>query len=328
MQVNMGMAGEFRCVVKRADGSTKIDTGYQKNLILNQGLNALGGMGGNNKIFNYCAIGTGNSAPSVQQTQLDKPVAVASKDRYATESYDYSGTGVYKPSMVFKYSFTNLNNVNITEVGLSASAGSWGNDITKLYMCTRALIKDTNGNPTSITVLSGEILEIYYKLTMVIPVADITGVINVLDGVGNSTAYNYIIRPASVGDGGITTTDTNSLHKLGKPINYNDVNGISYGCNVSNNDISTINSSPRSVASSSSQSMDAYVPDSFKIKAIFYFDIATANTSIRSLYIESNLGRWQMRVGKATDDSPIVKNNTQTLSIPIEFSWGRYEGAL
>ena len=34
MQANMGMAGEFRCVVKRADGSTKIDTGYQKNLIL------------------------------------------------------------------------------------------------------------------------------------------------------------------------------------------------------------------------------------------------------------------------------------------------------
>lgn len=30
MQANMGMAGEFRVVVKRTDGSTKIDTGYQK----------------------------------------------------------------------------------------------------------------------------------------------------------------------------------------------------------------------------------------------------------------------------------------------------------
>lgn len=38
MQANMGMAGEFRVVVKRADGSVKTDTGYQKNLILNQGL--------------------------------------------------------------------------------------------------------------------------------------------------------------------------------------------------------------------------------------------------------------------------------------------------
>ena len=43
MQANMGIAGEFRVVVKRADGSTKIDTGYQKNLILNQGLDFFGG---------------------------------------------------------------------------------------------------------------------------------------------------------------------------------------------------------------------------------------------------------------------------------------------
>ena len=33
MNTNIGMTGEFRVVVKLADGSTKIDTGYQKNLI-------------------------------------------------------------------------------------------------------------------------------------------------------------------------------------------------------------------------------------------------------------------------------------------------------
>ena len=41
MNTNIGMTGEFRCVVKKSDGSTKIDTGYQKNLILNQGLDFL-----------------------------------------------------------------------------------------------------------------------------------------------------------------------------------------------------------------------------------------------------------------------------------------------
>ena len=38
MNTNIGVAGEFRCVVKKADGSIKTDIGYQKNLILNQGL--------------------------------------------------------------------------------------------------------------------------------------------------------------------------------------------------------------------------------------------------------------------------------------------------
>lgn len=327
MQANIGMVGEFRCVVKRADGGIKSDTGFQKNLILNQGLNAIGGTGGNNRIYAYCAIGTGNSVPTVHQTQLDSPVKVVSTDRYATQSYAYSGTGDYKPSMVLKYSFTDLNNVNITEVGLSTSAGSWGNDINQLYMCTRALIKDSNGNPTSITVLSGEILEIYYKLTMVIPIADMAGVINVLDGAGTSTAYNYIVRPADVGSSSFTTNDTNSSAPLGSPVNYNS-NGISYSCFASSGDLATVTNRPSSLIPNSSKNMDEYVPGSFKIKTKFDFNIATANTSIRSFYIDSNLGRWQIRVGKTTDDSPIVKNNTQTLSIPIEFSWGRYEGAL
>lgn len=57
MQANMGMSGEFRCVVKRADGSTKIDTGYQKNLILNQGLDFFGGSNGSDMMA-YCVIGS------------------------------------------------------------------------------------------------------------------------------------------------------------------------------------------------------------------------------------------------------------------------------
>ena len=48
MNTNIGMAGEFRCVVKKSDGSTKIDTGYQKNLILDQGLDFFGGGNGDN----------------------------------------------------------------------------------------------------------------------------------------------------------------------------------------------------------------------------------------------------------------------------------------
>mgnify|MGYP007002822680 CR=1 FL=1 len=78
MQANMGMTGEFRCVVKRADGSTKIDTGYQKNLILNQGLDFFGfgtNVGNVESIMNYCIIGSGNSTPTYAQNKLDNAIA-------------------------------------------------------------------------------------------------------------------------------------------------------------------------------------------------------------------------------------------------------------
>lgn len=66
----VGIAGEVRCVITRADGSVKADTGFQKNLILNQGLEFFGG-GKGTFINTYCAIGSGNSTPTITQTQLD-----------------------------------------------------------------------------------------------------------------------------------------------------------------------------------------------------------------------------------------------------------------
>ena len=87
MQANMGVAGEFRCVVKRADGSTKIDTGYQKNLILNQGLDFFGGVKGTD-MMQYCVIGSGNSQPVYTQNKLDTAIKGVSGTTFSTK-YDY-----------------------------------------------------------------------------------------------------------------------------------------------------------------------------------------------------------------------------------------------
>ena len=196
MNTNIGMVGEFRCVVKKADGSIKTDTGYQKNLILNQGLDFFGSNYGADMMA-YCVIGSGNSQPVYTQNKLDTAVFGVSGTEYSTE-YDYNAArdgNLYKTNKVNKYSFTGLNNVNISELGLASTYSN----ATTYFLCTRALIKDSQGNPTTITVLSGEILEIYYKLWAVYDITDKTGQINLLDGVGGSIAYNYKTRLANVG---------------------------------------------------------------------------------------------------------------------------------
>ena len=72
----IGVAGEVRCVVTKAEGTVKIDTGYHKNLILNQGLDFFGG--GKGSIINQsCAIGAGNSTPLITQTKLDSYISQA-----------------------------------------------------------------------------------------------------------------------------------------------------------------------------------------------------------------------------------------------------------
>lgn len=313
MQANMGMAGEFRVVVKRADGSTKIDTGYQKNLILNQGLDFFGGGNGSN-MMSYCVIGSGNSQPVYTQNKLDTAVSgVAGTDSSTKYDYDAALDGnLYKTNRVVKYSFNGLNNVNISELGLASTYGN----ATTYFLCTRALIKDSQGNPTTITVLSGEILEVYYKLWAVFDTTDKTGQLNVLDGVGNSQIYNYIVRLSHVGE--------DKYRSLGKTL-------INTYFQLYPGDIGTIRNAPSvNPGQASLVAPQAYTSGSYKLKLIANFG-TNFNATVRSLdisYGDNPFGCYQLRIGNAKDDTALTKTNSQTLSIPIEFSWGRYESAL
>lgn len=313
MQANMGMAGEFRVVVKRADGSTKIDTGYQKNLILNQGLDFFGG-GNGSDMMTYCVIGSGNSQPVYSQNKLDTVITGVSGS-VASYKYDYDATrdgNLYKTNRVFKYSFNGLNNINISEVGLASQY----TNTTSYYLCTRALIRDINGNPTTITVLSGEILEIYYKLWAVFDITDKTGQINLLDGVGGSIAYNWLLRPFAV---------TSSYYQYAGMILGNTSNTSSF---FNTEDLVAITTTPPNSGVISSFDLQPYTVGSYKRIFSKYLTTNQANMPIRTVSILTTMGVWQIRFGSVSDDSPITKTNTQTLSIPVEVSWGRYEGAL
>ena len=323
MNTNIGMAGEFRCVVKKSDGSIKTDTGYQKNLILDQGLDFFGGGGEGYSMMQFCVIGSGNSQPNYTQNKLDMTVTGASGTESSTK-YDYNEAldgNLYKTNRVFTYSFTGLNNVNISELGLASTYG----DATTYFLCTRALIKDSQGNPTTITVLSGEILEIYYKLWAVYDTTDKTGTINLLDGVGGSTPYNYVLRMAGVGGANI-----------GGSANYGSVIGLLLRAGAGNSspvtysgELGTVKEIPiNSLQYVNGGYMQEYQPTSNKRTAVWDFDINTTNGAIRSFLFFTSMGFYQIRFGSVADDSPIVKTDTQTLTIPVEVSWGRYEGAL
>ena len=210
-----------------------------------------------------------------------------------------------------KYSFTGLNNVNISEVGLASNYSN----TTTYYLCTRALIKDSQGNPTTITVLSGEILEVYYKLWSVFDTTDKTGQINVLDGAGNQVAYNYKARLMKVGNTSYTSY-VNSLSRDWKK-QY-----------LYSGDLVAITGTPSGeLYSSGSLQVSPYVLGSYK--SVYSFEVATSvgNGKIRTYALEV-LGYWQIRFGSVADDSPITKTSTQSLTIPVEVSWGRYEGVL
>lgn len=315
--MHTGIAGEVRCVVRKADGTTKADTGYQKNLILNQGLDFFGGNKGSS-IFARCVIGSGNSTPAVTQTSLDIFIKSTTSTGASSSQHNYDGSALYKTSKTHKYSFTGLNNVNITEVGL-ASKGTTELDT---YLCTRALIKDSLGAPTAISVKTGETLDIYYRVWQVFNTADIDGLINMLDGVGGSKPYKTKARLYNIGLVAHT-------QELGTPVDFATPFFALVGY-PNGQELAPLRGelSGNIGAGGNTAANDPYVTGSYRRRGNFYVPLGVFNGDLRIITIGNSLGRWQIRYGSVADDSPIPKTSKDTLTLAYEASWGRYEGVL
>lgn len=317
--IGMTLYGEFRCVVTDSLGDIQQDTGYQKNLILDQGLDFFGG--GKGSSFNgYCAVGSGNSAPTTDQTSLDAFIAITS-GATSTNSYAYTDNGdnLYRVWEQKQYRFTGLNNVNISEVGLA----SQGSSSVNTYLTTRALIKDGLGAPTSISIKTGETLDIYYKVHKVINIQDVPYVISILDGNGGTVPYNVTARPVNIGGG---TQASLAFSAVGIS-----TTGEYSGSVVASGELTSNKSVyPSGVLSKTYQSVvtSPYIKGSYKRGFSLELGLNEGNGNIRTFAVTASSGAYQLRYGSVEDDSPIVKTPKDIASFPFEVSWGRFEGEL
>ena len=315
--MNVGLLGEVQVVVKRADGSVKLDTGFFPNVITNLGLDAIGN---NIDITLYCAIGTGNTAPKETDTGL---VAYTANGAYFIESYtdtyDPKVTDYYKCSRTRGFRFSGLSNVNISEVGL---VSTYDKSAHRTY--TRTLIKNSAGSPITITVLEGEILELQYRLWQVFDIRDKKAVVNaMIDGV--SVPYNVTVRAAGVGG---TSLGGSWSHKyaVGNGIEYQGNNAHQY----STQKLGAITGSPASLMSLRNTAVQwkPYSPSTYKRSFTISNSITEANEAIRSFLLFTGLGAYQIEFGTVDGDLPINKTNEDIFSVEFELSWGRYQGVI
>lgn len=316
--MQVGLYGEVKVIVKRADDTVRLDTGFFPNVITNLGLDAIGN---NRDLFHYCAVGGGNSTPLNTNTKLDNFLAVGLQ--ISSESkYDYDpvrDTKFYKCSRTVGYRFTGLDNKNISEVGLVIDNGS-----EQHSALTRTLIKNSAGNPTVITVLSGEILELQYRLWQVFDLKDKDQVVTaMIDGV--EVPVNVKIRLAGVG-GAHVGNNWGYHNVIGQGVAFAGSNYARFGTGEIGEITGLI--SEETSQSYIGTSWEAYQPSTYKRK--FYVNASITETvlPIRSFLFFSGLGAYQVRFGTVDGDLPIDKTNQDTLQLGFEMSWGRYEGVI
>lgn len=180
-----GVGAVLKLIVRKADTDEIVrETPEFHNIVLTTGLARMA----TNTWIDRCVVGTGNSTPVASQVALDSFLASTTARalgisdsggiQVTTEPYYWFGRKTWR--------FANgVATGNISEVGLG-----WGNS----NLWNRALIKDVNGNPTTITVLADEYLDVVSEVR-VYP-RESTGVFNLVDKVGNIiSTHSFTAKP-------------------------------------------------------------------------------------------------------------------------------------
>ncbi len=304
VNIDLQCEGRFKMEAVRPDGSRRFLAEFP-NLITNAGLN---NMGEYNGFLSYCHVGSGNTAPANGDTALVSQVAetsqtVGSALQTAQPSSPYYG------SVIRTHRFdAGTATGNLSEVGMSPGpAGSFN-------LTSRALILDGSGNPTTITVLADEALDVTYEFRIYPPTGNVTGNIS-LDG----NNYAYTIRAANV----------TQVSSWGHP-----AGGARMGFGGNGNSVSaydgaigaTIVDQPTGDETGYTSDLDHadYSAGTYQRSATVTFGLVQANLAdgIAALLIPVGQGQncGSMQVGFSP---AIPKTNAQVLALTFRVSWSR-----
>jgi len=303
INTKVALSGEYRLVIKRND--EEIDTGWFKNLILNQGLDQLGT--DNAVLLGYARVGTGTTAPTVNNTTLEAQVAYSNQYPTTTTTVN-SGSPGYTTLSTYQYTFTQGAVVgNISEVGV-------GWDTTGATLFSRALIVDNLGAPTTITLTSIDQLIIYYRLNASQPLTDTTSSVTI-----SSVSYPYTIRTAYAA----SFCSSISTFWYGSGFTRLDDVGV-YGSDAALGPITGTLSGTYIGGSNNGGwtfTYPAYAPSSYYRDSTFSIPVNLMNAvgGIGGFVI-----RWTGGLhNQIVFTTPIPKTNTQVLTITQRFTWAR-----
>ena len=304
INTKVALSGEYKIVIKR--NGEEIETGWFKNLILNQGLDQLGS--DNAVLAGYARVGTGTTAPDITNTTLEAQVAVSESGPTNYTSVN-SGSPNYTTLLTYQYTFTQGTVVgNISEVGVG-----WAQTGATLF--SRALIVDNVGTPTTITLTSIDQLIIYYRLNASQPLTDTTSAVTI-----SSTSYPYTIRTAQAAyfcNVSIVFLYGNTFTKLGT-VNL-------YGNDAALGPITGTLSGTYLGGAGITISYSAYAPGSYYRESTFSVDVGHGNAvgGIGGIALEWGYPYTYALRNQIVLPTPIPKTNTQVLTITLRFTWAR-----
>ncbi len=281
-----------------------------RNLVLDAGLTRLSSSDlSNSPVYNFCRVGSGTAEPLPSDTSLQAHVASAS-----------TTTGVVGRDIVAGFSFHRLTYTfalgaaagNISEIGTGWAASGNGT------LFSRARIKDAAGNPTSITILSDEILRVTWEFRIYWPTGDTTGSLANAGNKGGS--YAWKARASQVGQWQPRPqTTVNGIGLMPFVNNSNLFGGYQY---YTGGGIGAITEAPSGVSGPAQGGMGIkdVIGTMGKSTATLTFSTTQGNTSgIKCV----KFGQIDVLQYQVEFTPPLIKTSEDLMEITVAHSWGR-----
>ena len=163
--MKVGLKGHYR-VTKNKPGEDEATVTEFDNLITDYGLNRLLNGSSFSSSVAHCVVGTGVTEPSVTNLNITAAHKQASQVSFEATAGPLEDLPALERTITFKYVFNpGVITSTVTEIGTKDINAALNNNT----LFSHSLIKDTNGNPTTLTVLPDEYLNVYYSLTFKFP---------------------------------------------------------------------------------------------------------------------------------------------------------------
>lgn len=296
-----------------------------KNLITDLGLDQVG-VG---RFCTYCFVGSGSAAPATTDTQLQNYLAYTGTQQVAAtgtlQRGDVAQGYWVQGSITFRFG-AGVAAGNISEVGVGNFEPA-GMTSTNHRVSSRALVLDGFGNPTTITVLSDEVLDVTYAprhypylgsdvvqnvYLSGIPYQFTTRSLSLLAGNHQCNPYADNVYPYSPND-----TTWLSGTAAGTPPQLAAVTGTNMINEGSSSNTST------------SMSRAAYVPGSHEIGFTLTLGLANGNLAyglrgLRQVWQGSGTISFCGQSFQSEITPAIPKDNTKVMTIGFKKGWARY----
>ena len=326
INVKAKLKGHFKLVAINADtGEERFLTEFD-NLIVNQGLDFIGkgspAAGANSIIYYGCVVGTGTTPPSPTDTSLQTFLAGTFTD--IANTTNYTGASAWQVQCNATYQFaTGVAAGTLSEIGICATAA--GQTVTTVPtssspLFARALIQ-VGGSPGTITILSNEILNVTYTLTLNLIQTPLTGTFSLnTDGTITTVSYSILSALALSPAWAIPNAQPNIA------ANYTSSSAASCTGYPSGSTLGLPNGNPTgtpvSFGGSSTLSVAAYVVGNYFLSFTYTLPIAVVTTSNSfGAMVLLNSGSSERFPLQISFSPAIAKLNTQTMQIVINLGW-------